>query len=145
MRYWDASALVPLLVTEAESLRVRHWLEQDSRVVTWSWSLVEITSAVERRCREGQLDKAGRRDVLARLAKLAEQWDEITDTLAIRRHANRLLARYPLRAADAGQLGAALVLFEDQPEGQGFVCLDQRLAYAAEMEGFQVLSASDNE
>lgn len=142
MKYWDASALVPLLISEPETARVRHWLEQDPRVVTWSWTMVEITSAVERRFREGRLDQPGRRAVLARLAQLAEQWDEITDTLTVRRHANRLLARYPLRAADAGQLGAALVLFEDQPEGQGFVCLDQRLVYAAEMEGFSVLSAS---
>ena len=140
MKYWDASALVPLLVSEAITPHVRQWLEQDSMVVTWAWSVVEITSAVERRFREGRLDQASRRDVLTRLTQLAGQWDEITDTLAVRRHANRLLARYPLRAADAGQLAAALVLFEDQPEGQGFVCLDQRLAHAAEMEGFAVLS-----
>lgn len=140
MKYWDASALVPLLVSEAQTPHVRQWLKQDSMVVTWAWSVVEITSAVERRFREGRLDQASRRDVLTRLTQLAGQWDEITDTLAVRRHANRLLARYPLRAADAGQLAAALVLFEDQPEGQGFVCLDQRLAHAAEMERFAVLS-----
>ena len=100
---------------------------------------------MERRFREGFLDQAGRRDVLARLAQLAEQWDEITDTLAVRRQANRLLARYPLRAADAGQLGAALVMVEDQPAGQAFVCLDHRLSYAAEMEGFAVFDASSSD
>jgi uncharacterized protein len=129
-------------VSEANTFRVREWLEQDPIIVTWAWSVVEITSAAERRFREGSLDPAGRRELLAQLALLAGQWDEITDTLTIRRHANRLLARYPLRAADAGHLGAALVLFEDRPEGQGFVCLDQRLAHAAEMEGFTVLSIS---
>jgi predicted nucleic acid-binding protein len=140
LRYWDASALVPLLVSEATSPQVRHWLEDDPMIVTWAWSAVEITSAVERRFREGRLNQVDRRDVLARLSLLAGQWDEITDTLAIRRQANRLLARYPLRAADAGQLAAALVLFEDQPEGMGFVCLDQRLGHAAEMEGFCLLT-----
>lgn len=140
MKYWDASALVPLLVSEATTPRVRKWLEDDPLIVTWAWSAVEITSAVERRFREGHLNQVERRDVLARLSLLAGQWDEITDTLAVRRLANRLLARYPLRAADAGQLAAALVLFEDQPEGQGFVCLDQRLGHAAEMEGFFVLT-----
>jgi predicted nucleic acid-binding protein len=109
-------------------------------IVTWAWSVVEITSAVERRFREGRLSQVDRREVLARLSLLAAQWDEITDTLAVRRQANRLLARYPLRAADAGQLASALVLFEDQPEGQGFVCLDQRLGQAAEMEGFRLLA-----
>ncbi len=140
MKYWDASALVPLLVSEATSPQARRWLEDDPLIVTWAWSAVEITSAVERRFREGRLNSVERRDVLARLSLLAEQWDEITDTLAVRRQANRLLARYPLRAADAGQLAAALVLFEDQPEGQGFVCLDQRLGQAAEMEGFRLFT-----
>lgn len=130
---------MPLLVSEPTTPRVRQWLQDDPMIVTWVWSVVEITSAVERRFREGQLDHSGRRVVLARLIQLAGQWDEVTDTLVIRRHANRLLARYPLRAADAGHLAAALVLFEDQPEGQGFVCLDQRLAHAAEMEGFSVM------
>lgn len=140
MKYWDASALVPLLVSEATSPQARRWLEDDPLIVTWAWSAVEITSAVERRFREGRLNSVERRDVLARLSLRAEQWDEITDTLAVRRQANRLLARYPLRAADAGQLAAALVLFEDQPEGQGFVCLDQRLGQAAEMEGFRLFT-----
>lgn len=141
MRYWDASALVPLIIAEAASTRARELLEEDPMVATWAWSAVEITSAVERRFREGRLDHPGRRDVLARLAALSDQWDEISDVLAVRRHAIRLLARYPLRAADAGQLGAALVLFEERPEGHGFVCLDERLAHAAEMEGFTVLGA----
>ncbi len=140
MKYWDASALVPLLVSEDTTARVRKWLEHDPLIVTWAWSVVEITSAVERRFRDGDLTQMARRELLTQLAQLALQWDEITDTLAVRRHAKRLLARYPLRAADAGQLAAALVLFEDQPEGQGFVCLDQRLAHAAEMEGFSVLT-----
>lgn len=139
MRYWDASALVPLLVTEAATVRTRELLEEDPVVATWVWSAVEITSAVERRFREGRLDHCGRRDVLTRLGVLSGQWDEIIDVLTVRRHAIRLLARYPLRAADAAQLGAALVLFEERPEGHGVVCLDERLAHAAEMEGFTVL------
>ncbi|MEX2627302.1 MAG: type II toxin-antitoxin system VapC family toxin [Ilumatobacteraceae bacterium] len=132
MRYWDASALVPLLVNEATSPDVRAWVDDDPVVATWAWTVVEITSAVERRFGDGTIDHDERRDVLARLTLLAEQWDEM--------HARRLLARYPLRAADAAQLGAALVLFEDRPVGHGFVCLDQRLTHAAEMEGFSALS-----
>lgn len=140
MRYWDASALVPLLVGEPSTPDVRAWVDDDPVVVTWAWTVVEITSAVERRLRDGTIDHDERRDLLARLTRLAEQWDEITDIVSVRRHARRLLARYPLRAADAAQLGAALVLFEDRPVGNGFVCLDQRLAHAAEMEGFSALT-----
>lgn len=51
----------------------------------------------------------------------------------------RLLASHPLRAADALQLAAALVWARGQPGGHEIVCLDDRLASAALLEGFTVL------
>lgn len=140
MRYWDASALVPLIIEEPSTELVRGWLEADSDVVTWAWTRVEITGAVERRSREGTLSRAQRRQVLERLNQFASTWDEITEVLAVRSKASLLLARHPLRAADAGQLGAALLL-EDQLGGGSltFACLDDRLSQAAELEGLTTL------
>lgn len=43
-----------------------------------------------------------------------------------------------LRAADALQLAAALLWCEEQPHGEGFVTLDERLADAAANEAFTV-------
>ena len=57
-----------------------------------------------------------------------------TDQVRVR--AGRLLAAHPLRAADALQLAAALVWSDDQPQGESFVCLDERLRAAAASEGF---------
>ena len=139
MRYWDASALVPLVVAELESDRVRGWLAEDGHIVTWAWTRTEIVSAVERRTREGLLSRPQRREVLGRFDDLAGQWDEVTDMLAVRSRANSLLARHPLRAADAGQLGAALLVHEQSAEPLTFVCLDQRLSSAAELEGLRIL------
>ncbi len=139
MRYWDASALVPLVVAESESDRVRGWLAEDGHIVTWAWTRTEIVSAIERRTREGLLSRPQRREVLGRFDDLAGQWDEVTDMLAVRPRANSLLARHPLRAADAGQLGAALLVHEQSAEPLTFVCLDQRLSSAAELEGLLVL------
>jgi hypothetical protein len=51
----------------------------------------------------------------------------------------RLVATHPIRAADAMQLGAALVAVSDRPAGHDFVCGDARLASAAAREGFRVL------
>ena len=48
---------------------------------------------------------------------------------------------HPLRAADALQLGAALVATDLEPAGLELVTLDERLATAAEKEGFTVLGA----
>ena len=49
---------------------------------------------------------------------------------------------YPLRAADALELGAALVAAEEQPATLEFVTLDAQLAEAALAEGFRVLGSS---
>lgn len=59
--------------------------------------------------------------------------------LAVRSRANSLLARHPLRAPDAGQLGAALLVHEQSAEPLTFVCLDRRLSSAAELEGLRIL------
>lgn len=135
MRFWETSALVPLVVAEAESQRVRSLLEEDPRIVTWAWTAVELTSAVERRVRQGELTREQRRVTLRRFAALAEVWDEVMDVSAVRRHALAVLARHPLRAADAAQLGAALTVAAELATPLGFVCLDERLLDAAEREG----------
>ena len=139
MRYWDASALVPLLVSEPSTDLVRSWLADDGALVTWAWTRVEIASAIERRTREGALSRRDRRQVLERLDFFADTWDEVTEILAVRSRASLLLARHPLRAADAGQLGAALLVNEQLDGGLlSFMCLDRRLSEAAELEGLAV-------
>ena len=142
MRYWDASALVPLVVAEASSASVRRWLAEDERIVTWAWSRTEIVAAVERRTREGLLSRPQRRKVLERFSSFADAWDEVTEILAVRTRANALLARHPLRAADAGQLGAALLVQEQLAAPLSFICLDKRLAHAAELESLKVIPES---
>ena len=141
MRYWDASALVPLVVAEPASSLVRKLLAEDDRIITWVWTRTEIVSAIERRTREGSLSRTQRREVLGRFDAFASHWDEVTDVLAVRSRANALLARHPLRAADAGQLGAALLVQEQLAGPLTFVCVDQRVSSAAELEGLRILHA----
>ena len=140
MRYWDASALVPLIVAEADSDLVRGWLSDDDHIVTWVWTRTEITGAIERRTREGSISRPRRREVLDRLGALADRWDEVTEVLAVRVRADALLARHPLRAADAGQLGAALLVQEQLAGPLPFACRDRRLLSAADLEGFRILT-----
>ena len=75
--------------------------------------------------------------MLRRLDAFARSWDEVIDVLAVRSRANALLARHPLRAADAGQLGAALLVQEQIAGVLDFVCLDRRLSSAAELESLR--------
>jgi predicted nucleic acid-binding protein len=58
---------------------------------------------------------------------------------AVRQTAIRLLRVHPLRTADALQLGAAIVAAEDHPATLPLGTLDERLAQAAEREGFAVV------
>jgi predicted nucleic acid-binding protein len=142
LRYWDASALVPLVIAEEGSDEVRSWLAQDASIVTWAWTRVELASAVERRAREGKLNRIERRTVVGRFDELAEVWDEVVDLFAVRSQALSLLARHDLRAADAAQLAAALLTAAGRPASLTFVCLDERLATAADREGLRILTRS---
>lgn len=138
MRYWDASALVPLVLIEETTAYLEPLAEQ-ATIVTWWLSDVEIASAVERRSREGRLDGDGRARALSTLAALAIRWTEITAVSAVRERAYRLLATHALRAADAVQLAAALVAAGDRPRDHEFIALDVRLREAAQREGFNVI------
>ena len=139
MRFWDASALLPLIVAEPASERVATWLEEDPAVVIWGWTRVELASAIERRAREGVLRGAERVAALRRVERLANDAHEVVDLSAVRVRAIALLARHALRAADAAQLGAALLVAEPDPSSLTMVALDQRLADAVAREGLDVL------
>lgn len=139
MKFWDASAVVPLIVVEATSEQMEDLWGDDPQLLTWLWTPVEVASAVERRARDSLLDRQQRAAALDRLARFSTAWDEVTDVSAVRRRAQRLLAQHPLRAADAGQLAAALLAAEDSGAALDFVCLDGRLAEAAQREGLRAL------
>jgi len=135
--YWDASALVSLCIEGPETAELRRLL--GGGVVTWAVSRVEIASAIERRNREGRLDSGARLRAITALGELCDAWTEIQSVAPVCERASRLLAIHPLRAADAMQLGAALVAVSDRPRGHGFVCTDRRLREAASREGFRGL------
>ena len=143
MRYWDASALVPLIVSQPDSKLVREWLAEDDHIVTWVWTGTEIVSAIERLTRESRISRQQRRAALEEFAGLSNQWDEVTDAVAVRSRALGALARHPIRAADAGQLGAAMLIQEQVTFPLSFMCLDRRLALAAEREGLRVPAEID--
>lgn len=114
-------------------------LAEAERIVTWCLSVVEVRSGIERRARDGSLAAGAREKAIADLRELADAWTEITMIGPVRERALRLLAVHPLRAADAVQLAAALVVTEDQPAGHSFVSSDARLRDAAQREGFAVI------
>ncbi len=139
MRFWDASAVVPLVVAEKETHLCRRLLAEDAEVVVWVLTPVEVISALTRRLREGSLKPPGFRKAKEQLVFLERVWSEVISLDTVRERARRLLEGHSLRAADALQLAAAIVTSEEKPQDTPLVTLDNRLALAAEKEGFQIL------
>lgn len=137
--YWDSSALVPMVVPEAESPTLATLIADDREVTIWWVTPLECHSALHRRHRERPIPAAELTTAVERIRTLVEHADTISPSDELRRRAARLIAVHPLRAADALQLAAALVWCEEQPHGEGFVTLDARLREAAVREGFTVL------
>jgi len=141
MRFWDASAIVPLLVSETSSRALQALAKQDSTMLVWWGSEVECASAMARIERDGALDPRDAARVFERLRQLSGVWHEIEPSDVIRQAAIRFLRVHPLRAADALQLAAAYAAAEQRPASLDMVTLDERLAIAARKEGFVVLDA----
>lgn len=139
--FWDSSAIVPLLIIESRSSDMASILRSDAELTMWWASSVECQSAIYRGHREAPIPHAQLQESLERLEGLYDDADVVPASEDLRQRAGRVLALHPLRAADALQLAAALLWSEEQPAGESFVCLDERLREAARREGFTVLPA----
>ena len=140
MRFWDSSAIVPLLVREPPTSRLLRLWEREDALLVWWGTRVECASALARLDHSGGLAVAAAAEAFARLDAVAGAWSEVEPSETLRQTAQRLLRAHDLRAADALQLAAAWVASENRPASLELVCLDDRLALAARREGFPLVS-----
>jgi predicted nucleic acid-binding protein len=140
MRYWDASAIVPLIINEAAAAPVIG-VDVKAPMVVWWGTIVEAASAIARRERAGALSGGQVMHCFNLLQELAAGWLEVPPSDEMRRTAQRLLRVHALRAADSLQLAAALTFAADQYNLIDFVCRDTRLSEAAAREGLNVIVA----
>lgn len=138
MRFWDSSAVVPLLVCQESSPVAEGWVLEDPEMILWTLTSIEVVSAFRRLVREHALEEDSARVAERRLDQLVRTCHVVVDVTAVKGQATRLLRFHPLRAFDALQLGAALLWAEGHPEGRTLHTLDGRLGSAAEREGFSV-------
>jgi predicted nucleic acid-binding protein len=141
LRFWDASAVVPLLLEEARSETMRAESAERPQLVVWWGTVVECTSAISRRERSGALEPSEATEALETLDRLTRDWREVPPTPTLRDDAQRLVRVHDLRARDALQLAAARIAPDGEPGALPFVTLDERLALAASREGFPLLGA----
>ena len=104
MKFWDASAIVPLCLDEPWTRWLTQVLAEDPLMMVWWSSLVECWSAFARLRREGLFDTSDEEHAREILARLATAWTEIVPSQAVRNHAAHTLQWHPLRAADGLQL-----------------------------------------
>jgi predicted nucleic acid-binding protein len=139
MTFWDASAIVPLVMSEPTTKGVQALAARDPVMLVWWSTEVECASAIARLERDGALDDSSAGQAFERLKRLAGGWHEVDPGDTVREAAVRFLRVHPLRAADALQLAAAFVAAERRPSSLRLVTLDERLAAAARKEGFELL------
>lgn len=142
MKYWDSSAVVPLLVPEAMSRSLQTLYEGDSVMITWWATEIECTSALARRQRLGQLREEVVAEAFLRLNALRTSWHEVEPGEEVRESAKRFLRVHDLRTADALQLAAAFFAAESRPSTLEFISSDDRLLAAARREGFATTQPS---
>jgi predicted nucleic acid-binding protein len=139
MKFWDASAIVALLISEPATTPALATARQDPAILVWWATEVESASAISRLERDSQIDESVVAQAFLRLRQLAAGWHEVDPSDAIREAAVRFLRVHPLRAADALQLAAAFAAAEGRPSTLEIVTLDDRLAAAARKEGFSLV------
>jgi hypothetical protein len=139
MRFWDTSALVPLLAEEPATPSAQRLYGEQPAIVWWA-TVVECASAIARLEREGALTAAQTADAFGRLDALRASWIEIEAGDEVREVAHRMLRVHALRAADALQLAAAWLGSERRPASLPLVTLDERLRAAASREGFPLVA-----
>lgn len=138
MRFWDSSAIVPLIVAQASSPMADEWLADDPEIALWMLTSVELTSALQRLVREGSLGEKEAALAEARADELIKTSHVVINVETVKLQARRLLRLHTLRAADALQLAAALEWAGGHAMGRTLHTLDTQLARAAVREGFDV-------
>ena len=139
MKFWDSSAVVPLLITEPTTKALLTTLADDPAMLVWWATEVECASAIARLERDGELAEPAVHTAFERLKQVAGAWHEVDPSDSLRESAVRILRVHPLRAADALQLAAAYIAAERRPSSLDLVTLDDRLAAAARKEGFSLV------
>ena len=114
MRFWDASALVPLLVAQSASARMRRAYRVDPEVVVWWGTKVQCDSAVARL--EKALDRARRRVGETPLNDDAQrQVERIVQLMLIGGLGQALITYLSLHALEYISVGPLAFLFYTYP------------------------------
>jgi predicted nucleic acid-binding protein len=135
--FLDASALVKRYVHERGSDYIRGLVRRKRRLAASQLSLVEVTCAIWRRSRAGDLGGGDAKRLIKQLATDLSELEVLEARTAVLLLATAVAERHPLRAYDAVQLASALRLATSSGIATTFVCSDENLCAAAVAEGLR--------
>ena len=76
MRFWDSSAILPLIVEERASNYATRFYEANPELVVWWAASVECASALARLERDGAIETRDLTQALQQLQALQSAWNE---------------------------------------------------------------------
>jgi len=138
MRFWDSSAIIPLLVLEDKTEYCISAFQTDKEIMVWTMSKVEVFSALCRSFRENTLTEGTFELAKKRMTDLFDIAFEIASISKVKERALRLLQVHTLKAADALQLASVLVATQEVTSKLPIMCFDEKLKQAAKLEGFAI-------
>jgi predicted nucleic acid-binding protein len=139
VRFWDSSAIVPLLLMEPHTPEALHILSEDPALTVWWGTSLESHAAIWAAVRRGRVEPVDAMSAENRLGELRRLWSEIQPDDEIRNEVERLLRLHDIRTGDALQLAAAWTARRQSRGNVPFVCFDRRLRQAAFIEGFKLI------
>ena len=137
MKFWDSSAIIPLLVEQKFSERSSDTLIEDPAIVVWWGTSIECVSAISRLEREHVICDEEADQIITRLNTLRETWREIQPATKLKQIAERILRVHALKAQDAQQLAACILAHSDIKIP--FITFDDNLTSAAKKEGLELV------
>ncbi len=77
MKFWDSSAILPLIVEERTSDQASRYYDAFPALVVWWGASVECSSALARLERDGAIDTRDLTRALQQLQTLQSEWNEV--------------------------------------------------------------------
>ena len=146
--YFDTSALLKLYIEEQGTGQVISIAESlvagnTDNIVILDVTLVESRSAVRRRERVGDIPTREANQIIERIGEDRSSLYLVEPASSVTEEAARLIDSHPRRALDALQLGGCLTVRRSTPPPPTFVCADERLCHAANVEGLATINPLD--